>query len=44
MLVVTHAESVAVTVKVSDPVAVGVPLIVKLPVPFDGKFSPGIAP
>ena len=36
------AESVAVTVKVSVPGAVGVPLIVILPVPLAGTVIPGI--
>jgi len=37
------AESLAVTVKASVPAAVGVPLIVKLPVPLAGTVNPLIA-
>ena len=41
VLVWTPRESVAVTVKVSVPAAVGVPLIVRLTVPLPGNVSPG---
>ena len=41
-MAVAPSESVAVTVNVSVPAAVGVPLIARLPVPLLGTVSPGI--
>ena len=44
MVVVAPSESVAVTVNVSVPACVGVPLRAKLPVPLVGTVNPGMAP